>query len=98
MRLKDDVIDAVKKAGVEVWYADRRCTRIWNDNRSSTDELMCYGGWYWMQSNQQVVVMTDQDGPFKTQMAAVRDAYVKLQLRHNRTKKQNNNKKLRLVA
>ena len=37
-------------------------------------------GWYWHRQKGGRVVQTDVDGPFSSESAAVRDAYVKLQL------------------
>lgn len=76
-------IEAVKKAGVEVYYADRSITKVWNSDsaRDRMTEPLKYGGWYWMRSKKGRVVATDEDGPFRTESAAIRDAYVKLQLR-----------------
>jgi len=73
-------IDAVKKAGVSVYFADRKMTKMWNELRSS-DEPMIYGGWYWLRKQRGRVTEFDEDGPFKTESAAIRDALIKLQLR-----------------
>lgn len=83
MRMGLGFIHAVKKAGVEVYYADRSITKVWNSSsaRDKKTEPLRYGGWYWMRSKKGRVIATDEDGPFKSQSAAIRDAYVKLQLR-----------------
>jgi hypothetical protein len=80
VRLPDSVLTTVKKAGVRVYYADRRQTKLWNGNRDR-DEPAFFGGWYWHRVQGGRVVETDEEGPFRTESAAVRDAYVKLQLR-----------------
>ena len=80
VRLADSYIAAVKKAGVEVYFADRRTTKTWNNSRGAGDMLQ-YGGWYWMRQEKGKITATDEDGPFRSQSAAIRDAYMKLQLR-----------------
>ena len=80
MRLSDAIVQSVKDSGVNVYFADRRTTKIWNRDRSSGEPIQ-YGGWYWNRSVGGRVVETDTEGPFRSESAAVRDAYVKLQLR-----------------
>lgn len=80
MRIAYSVSEAVKKAGVEIYFADRTTTKTWNSSRLKGEPCQ-YGGWYWMRAVKGRVVATDEDGPFRSQSAAVRDAYVKLQLR-----------------
>lgn len=80
MRLSDDVLLAIKKAGVETYFANRSVTKVWNSERDE-DDLLRYGGWYWHQFKGRRVVSTDEEGPFRSRSAALRDAYVKLQLR-----------------
>lgn len=80
MRLTDSVILAVKKAGVTVYRADRRMTKLWNKERTPGEPVE-FGGWYWNVTSRGKVTMTDKDGPFTSQSAAIRDAFVKLQLR-----------------
>lgn len=80
MRLPVRVVQAVNKAGVEVFYADRHTTKVWNTLRLQGEPLR-YGGWYWMRRQKGRITETDEDGPFKTESAAIRDAFVKLQLR-----------------
>ena len=74
------VVDAVKKAGVEVYFANRTTTKVWNLSRHKGEPLR-YGGWYWMRTRKGHVIATDEDGPFRSESAAIRDAFVKLQLR-----------------
>lgn len=73
-------IVAVKEAGVEIYFADRRTTKFWNTERMGGEPLR-YGGWYWMRSQKGKVTAVDEDGPFRSESAAIRDAFVKLQLR-----------------
>lgn len=80
MRLSNGILDAAKAAGVEVYFADRTTTKVWNKSRH-TGEPLQYGGWYWVQKKGRLVVSTDTEGPFRSESAAVRDAFVKLQLR-----------------
>jgi len=80
MRLPDSILDLVKKAKVSVYYADRRITKVWNDDRAA-GEPITYGGWYWHKVNKGGVTITDTDGPFRSESAAIRDAWKKLQLR-----------------
>ena len=80
MRLPNAVIESVVSAGVEVFYADRHTTRVWNGLRLQGEPLR-YGGWYWMRKSKGRITDTDEDGPFKSESAAIRDAFVKLQLR-----------------
>jgi hypothetical protein len=79
MRLPGYIINAVDEAGVEIFYADRHTTKVWNGFRLR-GEPMRYGGWYWMRESKGKVVQMDEDGPFRTESAAIRDAFVKLQL------------------
>jgi hypothetical protein len=80
VRLPDVFIASVKKAGVQVYFASRNTTKVWNQSRLSEEPLR-YGGWYWMRSQRGRVTATDEDGPFRTESAAIRDAFIKLQLR-----------------
>jgi hypothetical protein len=80
VRLPDDFIETVKKAGVTVYFASRNTTKVWNGTRLEGEPLR-YGGWYWMRSRRGRVTETDEDGPFRSESAAIRDAFVKLQLR-----------------
>jgi hypothetical protein len=75
-----NVVELVKKAGVEIYFANRTTTKTWNSARHK-GEPMQYGGWYWVRSKRGLVVAVDEDGPFRSESAAIRDAYVKLQLR-----------------
>lgn len=80
VRLPDSFIQTVKKAGVQVYFANRNTTKVWNQSRLSEEPLR-YGGWYWMRTQRGRVTETDEDGPFRSESAAIRDAFVKLQLR-----------------
>lgn len=80
MRLPDAVIDIVKRKGVRIYFASRNTTKVWNQQRI-TNEPLRYGGWYWMRSTRGRVTDVDEDGPFRSESAAIRDAFVKLQLR-----------------
>lgn len=80
MRLPDAVLAAAQKAGVTVYYADRKVMAVWNRNKDRTD-LTRYCGWYWLRTHKGKVIDMDESGPFKSRMAAFRDAFVKLQLR-----------------
>lgn len=81
MRLPNSVLYAVQQAGVEVYYADRNTTKAWNSNKIRGEPVQ-FGGWYWHRVKKGRVVETDEnDVPFRTKSAAIRDAYVKLQLR-----------------
>ncbi|CAB4150158.1 hypothetical protein UFOVP562_45 [uncultured Caudovirales phage] len=80
MRLSNRVTGAVDNAGVEIYFADRHTTKVWNGLRLQGEPLR-YGGWYWMRKSKGRIVQADEDGPFRTESAAIRDAYVKLQLR-----------------
>ena len=80
MRLSNAVLEAVRRGGVEVFFADRHTTRVWNGLRLQGEPLR-YGGWYWIRRHKGRVVEADEDGPFRTESAAIRDAFVKLQLR-----------------
>ena len=80
MRLPTQIIKSVEKAGVEVYYAGRHTTKVWNSLRLDGEPLR-YGGWYWVRKARGRIVMTDEDGPFKSESAAIRDAFLKLQIR-----------------
>lgn len=80
MRLSDGIVESVKHAGVTVYFADRLTTKVWNRTRLSGEPIQ-YGGWYWNRSEKGRVVETDTEGPFRSESAAIRDAYMKLQLR-----------------
>lgn len=80
MRLPGQIIQSVKKAGVEIFFAGRHTTKVWNSLRLE-GEPMRYGGWYWVRKARGRIVATDEDGPFKSESAAIRDAYLKLQIR-----------------
>lgn len=80
MRLPDAVYETVKKAGVKVYFAGRHTTKVWNKARHNGEPLR-YGGWYWYREWQGRVTDADEDGPFMSESAAFRDAFIKLQLR-----------------
>lgn len=80
MRLSDAVKAALVKAGVSAYFADRTMTKTWNEHRGEGEPLM-YGGWYWERMSRGKIVAQDTDGPFTSESAALRDAFVKLQLR-----------------
>jgi hypothetical protein len=80
MRLPGQFIRSVEKAGVEVFFAGRHTTKVWNSLRLEGEPLR-YGGWYWVRKAKGRIVATDEDGPFKSESAAIRDAFLKLQLR-----------------
>ena len=84
MRLPDDIHEATRKAGVVVYFAPRAVTKLWNRDRES-HELLTYGGWYWHRFNRAGrMIDHDRQGPFKSEQAAVRDAFIALQLRRNK--------------
>lgn len=80
MRLPKAIVEKVKRNGIEVYFADRRTTKTWNKGKLRGEPSM-YGGWYWMRTTKGKVIATDEDGPFRTESAAIRDAFLKLQLR-----------------
>lgn len=79
MRLASNFIQQVRKAGVKVYFASRTTTKVWNGTRLGGEPLR-YGGWYWVRTSKGRVVQVDEDGPFRSESAAIRDAFVKLQL------------------
>ena len=79
MQLPLYVKHAAKAAGVQVWFANRVITKLWNSERG--DQPITFGGWYWHQKKGRRVVSTDDEGPFRSESAAWRDAWKKLQLR-----------------
>lgn len=80
MRLSDVVLSVIKKAGVKAYFADRRITSVWNGDRMDGEPVF-YGGWYWNRTVKGRVTQTDEEGPFRSESAALRDAWQKLQLR-----------------
>lgn len=80
MRLAQIVIDKVKKKGVRIYFADRRITKNWNAHKNE-GEPSYFGGWYWERTEKGRVVAMDEEGPFRSESAAIRDAYSKLQIR-----------------
>ena len=88
MRLSDEVLAAVETAGVQTYFADRNITKYWNDLREDGSPVQ-FGGWYWQQTIKGRVVSTDEEGPFRSRSAAIRDAYMKLQLRWAKRRRAN---------
>lgn len=80
MRLQKTILGAVDREGINVYFANRHTTKVWNGLRLRGEPLR-YGGWYWVKKSKGRIVETDEDGPFKSESAAIRDAFVKLQLR-----------------
>ena len=80
MKLAGAYIATVKKSGVKVYFANRNTTKVWNQQRI-TNEPLRYGGWYWLRTQKGKVTAVDEDGPFRSESSAIRDAFVKLQLR-----------------
>lgn len=84
MRLSDAVMEKVKKAGITVYYADRKLASLWNKEDRDEGEPCFFCGWYWYREDNRQVVDTDDSGPFRSRSAAIRDAYHKLQLGRHR--------------
>lgn len=80
MKLPNAILKAVERDGIDVYFANRHTTKVWNGLRLRGEPLR-YGGWYWTRKSKGRIVATDIDGPFKSESAAIRDAFVKLQLR-----------------
>lgn len=80
MRLPNSVLASLTKAGVGAYFADRGHTALWNSDRGDGEPCF-FGGWYWHRSVKGRVVQSDEEGPFKSESAALRDAWKKLQLR-----------------
>jgi hypothetical protein len=80
MRLTDKVMLAVEAARVDVSFVNRDTTRWWNERRGQ-GELRYFTGWYWVRKDARNRIDGDQNGPFHSMSAAVRDAYTRLQLR-----------------
>lgn len=92
MRLPDSVLLACEIAGVTVHFANRAHIRYLNELRIS-DEPHNYGGYYWTRTNKNgVVTDTDERGPFRSQSAAYRDAFMSLQLRRVKVPKEKKEK------
>lgn len=70
MKLAKRVIQAVDKAGVEVFQCDRTIAKMWNGWRRQGDPIF-YSGWYWVKG-------WTEAGPFKTKSAAIRDAHTRV--------------------
>ena len=80
MRLPKSYLHTLKKSGVKVYFADRNTTKLWNSSRLRGEPIR-YGGWYWNREQKGKIIAVDEDGPFSSESAALRDAFVKLQLR-----------------
>lgn len=91
MRLPDYVIDSVKNAEVHIYFVDREFYRRWRATKAASD-LTIYSGYYWHRITRKGSIEIDEHGPFRSQMAAIKDAYVRLQLRPFRNE---NKKRLR---
>jgi hypothetical protein len=86
MRLPDYVIDAVENAKVHIYFADREFYRRWRATKGASD-LTIYSGYYWHRVTRDGAIEIDEHGPFRSQMAAIKDAYIRLQLRPHRNEK-----------
>lgn len=80
--LPKNVVGAVEKRKVKVYFADRTTTKYWNDRRNK-DDLRFFGGWYWYEEVNGKASETE-NGPFKSESAAYRDAFLSLSLRRLR--------------
>jgi hypothetical protein len=80
MRLPDYVQRAAEKRRVVIYYVDRATVQFWNERRSGK-ELRYFCGWYWYAQARNGKAETDQHGPFRSESAALRDSFEKLQLR-----------------
>ena len=86
MRLPDYVIDAVQNAKVNIYFADREFYRRWRATKGASD-LTVYSGYYWNRVTREGAIDIDEHGPFRSQMAAIKDAYIRLQLRPHRNER-----------
>lgn len=80
MRLARDVVSAVESARIELFYADRGMTQYWNTRRLG-GELRYFTGWYWYVKGNNGKVASEENGPFKSRMAAIKDCFQKMQMR-----------------
>lgn len=76
--LPKNVVGAVDKKRVRVYFADRTQTKFWNERRGKED-LRYFGGWYWYIETNGKASETE-NGPYKTESAAYRDAFLDLSL------------------
>jgi hypothetical protein len=86
MRLPDYVIDSVQNAKVHIYFVDREFYRRWRATKGASD-LTIYSGYYWHRITREGSIVIDEHGPFRSQMAAIKDAYMRLQLRPYRNEK-----------
>jgi hypothetical protein len=80
--LPKNVVGAVDRKKVKVYFADRTMTKFWNERRNR-DDLRFFGGWYWYIETNGRAEETE-NGPYKTESAAYRDAFLSLSLRRLR--------------
>ncbi len=80
--LPKNVVGAVDRKRVKVYFANRTMTKYWNDRRN-TDDLRYFGGWYWYLETNGKADQTE-NGPYKTESAAYRDAFLTLELKRLR--------------
>lgn len=72
--LKAKVIEDTA-AQVRIVLVDRQVTKWWNQRRGPDDTVQ-FCGWYWVRGN-------EEDGPFRSRSACIRDAYYKFVLRRD---------------
>lgn len=53
---------------IKTFFVAREITKWWNARRADKHTIALLGGWYWENGQ-------DEAGPFRTQSAALRDAY-----------------------
>jgi hypothetical protein len=80
MKLARKVIEAVEESRIELFYADRGMTNYWNKRRDK-GELRYFTGWYWYIKGKNGKVESDENGPFKSRMAAIKDCFQRMQMR-----------------
>lgn len=78
MRLSKNILDKLDKEKIDVFEARRDVTEFWNQRRGTTEPRF-FCGWYWYTKRNP----NDLNGPFKTNSAALRDAYVRVSLKLN---------------
>jgi hypothetical protein len=76
--LPKNVVGAVDKRKVKVFYANRSATKFWNESRNSGD-LRFFGGWYWYTETNGKATETEH-GPYRSESAAYRNAFLELSL------------------
>ena len=82
MRLPAFALRSLSSRRVETFYANRGTVQFWNERRMK-GELRYFCGWYWYAKDRKGRAETQECGPFRTETAALRDAYQKLQLQPN---------------